>query len=116
MPWWSWILIWAGLVLLLLGVIAAFAWMLFRKFLVMLAALGALAACTEVLARATSADRPQRAQPALLQDPHSVSERRELERDKRQARIDARRELRVMRGKLLLRADYRDFLHLIKRT
>ncbi|MFZ2963804.1 MAG: hypothetical protein WA006_03875, partial [Rhodoglobus sp.] len=48
-PWWAWLLIWSGLVLALLVMLAISAWWLFRKGIGVLDAVGELAEAVEVL-------------------------------------------------------------------
>lgn len=115
MPWWSWVLIWFGLFLALLGMFAIFAWHLFKKLMVAFRDLEKLALVAEVLQR-RAADEPARFRSALSQDFGEVHTRREAEREKRAERVGARRNNRVNRAKLLTGADYRQYLHLTKRT
>lgn len=116
MPWWSWVLIWFGLFLALLGVLALFGWLLFKKLMVAFRELEKLSAAAEVLHRGSADVPPEPFRSALFQDFKEVSARRDAEREKRAERVDARRNHRRNRGKLLTRADYRQFLHLTKRT
>lgn len=116
MPWWSWIVIWAGLVLVLIGMFAWFAWKLFKKLLAVLTELEALAASAEVLSGVPAARSDQLRRSALFMNMAEIRARRESEMTKRADRVDARMQRRLMRGKLLIHADYREFLHLTKRT
>jgi hypothetical protein len=52
--WWGWLLLWAGLVLALLALLAGFAWWLFRKFLTLLDDVADLADRSSVLETAES--------------------------------------------------------------
>ncbi|WP_111719665.1 hypothetical protein [Homoserinimonas sp. OAct 916] len=116
MPWWSWVLIWFGLFLLLVGVLALFAWRLFQKLMVALRELEKLAAAAEILHAAGDNTPEQPFRSAVSQDMADVHARREAEREKRAERVEIRRNNRVNRGKLLTRADYRQYLYLTKRT
>ncbi|WP_150309046.1 hypothetical protein [Planctomonas psychrotolerans] len=103
MPWWSWILIWGGLVLALLGMYAYLGVRLFRKATAALRELALLAEKTQLLS-ARSADVAGRDfTPAVLRDyPDVVDDYRRV-LDVR----EARRENRIARGRLLTSADYR---------
>ena len=100
MPWWSWLLIWSGLVVILLTVLGWFAVALYRK------ALGTLRA-VEALSDQVSAvdlDLPPDSvlfTPAVFADSavlfHNVEQRRGEQAHRRQLRRDAR----ILRGKLM---------------
>ena len=77
MPWWSWLLIWGGLVLALVALLASFAWLLLRKFLVLVDDLGALAEKTAVLGTAATDPALPRPELAVLADFRAVRARRE---------------------------------------
>jgi hypothetical protein len=77
MPWWSWLLIWGGLVLALLALLAVFAWLLFRKFLVLTDELGALAEKTAILGTADTEAVLPRHELAVFADFREVRARRE---------------------------------------
>lgn len=94
-PWWAWLLIWSGLVLALLVMLAISAWWLFRKGIGVLDAVGELAEAVEVL----EADDPvlPRQQLAVLAGARDIrrreqsrrfhrAERRRLRHDRRMAR------------------------------
>lgn len=116
MPWWSWVLIWFGLVLFLVGVLAFCAWRLFQKLMVALHELEKFSLAAEVLQRDTADTLAEPFRSALFQDFAAVHARRDTERTKRAERVEARRNNRVNRGKLLTRADYRQYLYLMKRN
>jgi hypothetical protein len=102
MPWWSWLLIWTGLVLALLGVLAAFGWILVRKGLRVLRQLEAL---TGMLATLES-EPPTDAEPrpiAILADRSELLRRYELAGRDRDERRSQRRADRIRRGKLLVK-------------
>ena len=114
MPWWSWVLIWFGLFLALLGMFAIFAWHLFKKLMVAFRELEKLALAADVL-QPRAAEEPVRFRSSLFQDFGEVHARREAEREKRAEKVDNRRNNRLNRAKLLTGADYRQYLHLKKR-
>jgi hypothetical protein len=117
MPWWSWILIWGGLVLALLAMLALLSWWLFRKAVGVMEELGQLAAKTEVLGRMSDeladASDPDFV-PAVLRDRVQVSLEHDALVHERAVRRQMRREKRIARGKMLTRADYRDAARRIK--
>lgn len=117
MPWWSWILIWTGLVLVLLGVLALCAWWLFGKAKALgveLERLNELLAEFEARADAlVAAAEPSTS--AILRGRDAVAaERRSLRRviDRRK---DERRAARLERGKLLTTADPMQYAFLARR-
>jgi len=105
MPWWSWVLIWVGLALLLLGVLAACGWMLFKKTMTAFHALGELADKTERLGAASDELREERFVPSVLKPRAEVSEAYSSLQQVRQTRKDDRHEARLARGRLLTSAD-----------
>lgn len=114
MPWWSWVLIWTGLVVLLLAVLVLGALHLWRK---------AAAALDEL-------DRLQRlehefddlvrgrvtpfvpATPALLRPFATVLDERNSVAEAREERREARRQARIERGRALTHADPMQYAHL----
>lgn len=116
MPWWSWVVIWAVLVLGLLGMLGYLGYRLFVKFLAVLEALGELGDKLELLEEhgEALADPPFRS--AVFEDASVPAarwhERRRAARERRQLR----REQRVAQGRLLTKTDYRRYSHLLKRT
>lgn len=117
MPWWSWVLIWAGLVLVMLGVLAVCAWRLFGKVKGLDAELERLGALLgEFEARADELVAPAEApSSAILRGRDAVAaERRSLRRvlDRRK---DERRAARIERGKLLTTADPMQYEFLARR-
>lgn len=107
MPWWSWTLIWGGLVLALLGMLAAMGWWLFRKGMTAFTALGELADRLELLDAATDEVAPAPFTPAVLRDPAEVRAEHRLRTELRAERRRLRRKHRLARGKLLVTADLR---------
>lgn len=102
MTWWSWILIWLGLTLALLGMLALFAVSLFRKGTALLRQLEDLTAKMARLTEYAEAEPVRRAPPAILVPYEQVHRRRDERRELRQERILDRRAARVQRGKLLV--------------
>jgi hypothetical protein len=117
MPWWSWILIWGGLVLALLAMLALLSWWLFRKAVGVMDELGQLAEKTEVLGRMSdelaAADGPDFV-PAVVRDRRDVAVEHYGRVQERLTRRQTRREKRITRGRMLTRADYRDAARRIK--
>jgi hypothetical protein len=58
--WWGWVLIWAGLVVALLAMVALFAWRLFRRFLGVLDDFFVLTEKTAVLDGVDQTHEPRR--------------------------------------------------------
>ncbi len=117
MPWWSWILIWGGLVLALLAMLALLSWWLFRKAVGVMEELGALADKTDALGRMS--DRLAETDttpfvPAVLQDRAEVAAVQHAIVRQREERRHLRREKRILRGRMLTRADYQDAAMRIK--
>jgi flagellar biosynthesis/type III secretory pathway M-ring protein FliF/YscJ len=116
MPWWSWLVIWTVLVLGLLGMLAFFAWWLFRKLMSAAREASALLDKTEILTRRAEELRDEPFHPAVLADATELRDRRTQALADRAIARQARRDARVRRGKLLVNADPFRFAHLIKRT
>jgi hypothetical protein len=116
MPWWSWIIIWGGLVLLLVGVLAFLTYRIVIKSFKTLEALGDLTEKAELLdARARDiADEPRES--AVFSSALQRAEAWHAILGERRFRRQTRRERRVQRGKLLTKADPHQFFHRIKRT
>ena len=117
MPWWSWILIWGGLVLALLAMLALLSWWLFRKAVGVLDELGRLTEKTEMLSRMSDeledVEAP-RFVPAVLLEHAEVAASHHARVLAREDRRRARREKRITRARMLTRADYRDAAMRIK--
>ena len=105
MPWWSWLIIWTGLVLALLAVLVVSAWRLFRKAVSMFDELGTLAGKTEFPGAAVTEFDEQQAELAILQKLSDVQARRRHVRNAAALRRDARHTTRVARGRALTRFD-----------
>jgi hypothetical protein len=105
MPWWSWVLIWAVLVLALVGMLVRFGFVLFRKAMAALDALGDLGdqvadleAQADILAG--DADSP-RTPPAIFADRAALAAGVSASRSERAHRRQLRRDQRITQGKLL---------------
>jgi hypothetical protein len=119
MPWWSWLVIWTVLVLGLLGMLAFFAWWLFRKVVAAGREAAALMDKAEVLSRRAE-ELHERFEPAVLADADELRAEREQQRAERAYARQARRDARVRRGRLLVDVDPATvpdrFAHLSRRT
>ena len=100
MPWWSWLLIWSGLLSILLAVLGWFAVALYRKSLGTLRAVEALSDQVSAVDMGLPPDSVPFT-PAVFADSavlfHTVERRRGDQAHRRQLRRDAR----ILRGKLL---------------
>ena len=109
MPWWSWVLIWGGLGLALLAMLALAAWWLFRKMMAVFGELEALAGKAALLENAQAQasgnanDTPQTL--AVLDGLHAVRERHQALQDAADERRLARRQRRLDRAKLITNTD-----------
>ncbi len=104
MAWWSWVLIWSGLVLVLIGVLAWFGYALFRKAVRTMEALEALAEQVAGLELAPEAPPLPRFRPAVFEETADVLLAVEQGRAERRHRRQLRRDRLVARGKLLQHA------------
>lgn len=116
MPWWSWFIIWGVLVAALLVLLVWQAIVLFRKFMAAVHALGELAEKAAVLEQRADTLGEHRFQAAAFQSAARLSWERRNDAARRADRRRAHREARVQRGKLITKADPRQFSHLVKRT
>lgn len=103
MPWWSWVLIWSGLGVILLVTLGLFAWWLFRKFLVLLDDLAGLADRASLLETADS--ELVRPQLAVLAEVREVQARESARRFHRTERRRLRRQSRLDRARRITSAD-----------
>jgi hypothetical protein len=107
MPWWSWVLIWGGLLLALLGMLALLGWWLFKKGMTAFRAMGELTSKLEVLDAASAEVSPWHFTPAMLREYDEVVAAHATLADLRADRKQFRRDRRLARGKLLVTADLR---------
>ena len=95
--WWGWIVIWGGLVLALLAMLALFAWWLFRKGLRLLDDVADLADAGAVL-EFEDAEMPKQAI-AVLADARDIRSREEARKAHRANRRRLRHERRMARAR-----------------
>ncbi|TFD51575.1 hypothetical protein E3T55_07610 [Cryobacterium frigoriphilum] len=101
MPWWSWLLIWSGLVLGLITMFVLFGVTLFRKLMTLAEALGKLGdRFSEVGAPADDEVPSPRALPAVFQSRSRLAELAADRRFERLHRRQLRRDRAIDRGKL----------------
>jgi len=110
MPWWSWILIWGGLFLAMIAMLALLSWWLFRKAVAVMDELGQLADKADALGRLSEqlAEDDPAFRAAVLRDRREVAAEHHTRVQERVHRRLTRRENRIARGRMLTRADYRD--------
>ncbi|GAA1209546.1 hypothetical protein [Rhodoglobus aureus] len=101
--WWGWLLIWVGLVLALLVVLAFLAYRLFRKAISLMHELSAVVDKTSVL----DADTAELSQPqiAVLAEMSDIRARHESQRRRRLDLKLARHERRIERAKRITKRD-----------
>jgi hypothetical protein len=116
MAWWSWLLIWGILVLALIGMLVWSGISLFRKFVAVTSALGELLDKLDVLQARADELSEEAFAPAIFADPDELSFQRQERIAQRLLERQIRRDSRVKRGKLLIRADARQFSYLVKRS
>ena len=103
-PWWGWIAIWVGLVLVLVAMLALFGWWLFRKGMVVLDDLEDLADITARLEEVNDIP-PPRARPAVLDDLRDVRAARAARVARRNTRRSNRYDRRMARAKRITTVD-----------
>lgn len=101
MPWWSWVLIWTGLVLGLLAMLAWFGFALFKKGMATVRALQELGARVGDVTRGLEAPAQSRFRPAIFTDPVDLYLALEVVRHDRGQRRQRRRDSLIARGKLV---------------
>jgi hypothetical protein len=116
MPWWSWLVIWGSLGLLALAALAFLGYRIVIKFMAVFSALGDLADKTALLDAQTDALVNDRVPSAVFADPVELARARRAQKARRAHRRQLRREARVLRGKIIVKADPHQFSHLLKRT
>lgn len=116
MPWWSWVLIWVGLVALLVAVLVVGGIWLWRKLSTVIPEIERL----EDIQQELSALAEQTAVPyeprksALLRPMDDVLDEREAMVEVRDDRREARRTRKIERANALIHADPMQFAHLVK--
>ncbi len=103
MTWWSWILIWGGLTLALIAMVALIAWWLFRKFMTLLDDLGELADRSAALDPADAERAPLPI--AVLAEPRDIQEREAKRKHHRTESRRARHAARIDRARAITRLD-----------
>lgn len=101
MTWWASALIWVGLTVLLLVVLAWFTWSLLQKFLNTMDALGDLGDQVEAASPEGEQARSTHFVPAIFGDRADLAAMVERRRADRAERRQKSRDRRVKRGKLL---------------
>ena len=103
LAWWAWLLIWTGLVLALLAVLALGAWWLFRKSMTVLDDLADLAETTEIL----GVDEAELPAPAIavLADLRDIRAREDARRAHRSRRRNNRHRRRLARARAITSVD-----------
>jgi hypothetical protein len=104
MPWWSWIVIWVGLVVLMLVMFVLLGWWLARKGMLVISELDDLMAKADALAATAEELRPDPRVNALLRDYDEVAAEHQRRRADRATVKDQHRRERIRRGKLLIRS------------
>lgn len=104
MPWWSWLLIWGGLILALLGMLAYFAVTLFRKTVAVANELADLTDKLAVLDARLDEIAPERKPSAVFLQRDQLALIVDGNREARAVAKQQRRDARVERGKLLVRS------------
>lgn len=117
MPWWSWILVWAGLVLVLLGVFVLLVLRLWRKAAGLQGELSRLAEIlTELEERAARLVPEYRPRPnAVVRGMAEVERERRRLRAELDERRESRRRARLERATMITHADPMRYAHLAKR-
>lgn len=105
MPWWVWFIVWAVLLLALIGMLALFAVLLFRKARAIAVELAHLASLATILDQTDRILDEQKVDIAVLADSAEMRRRRERVRFEAMLRRQARRRASIQRAKGLLRAD-----------
>ena len=104
MPWWSWFLIWTGLVLALLGMLAWLGVVLFRKLMRTVAALEEIDTQLAGLGLAAEAPARETFTPAMFRSLPELFEEVELQHAARARRRQLRRDRLIARSKLVKHA------------
>lgn len=116
MPWWSWLIIWGVLVAALLALLVWQGIRLFGKFMAAVHALGELAEKASLLEQRADELGEYHFRAAAFQSAARLSYERRKDAARRADRRQAHRDARVQRGKLITKADPRQFSYLTKRT
>ncbi|SMG38810.1 hypothetical protein [Agreia pratensis] len=101
MYWWSWILIWLALVILLIGTLVFFGWRLFKKGIAVVEELERLTDKVELLQQNVDELSVETPPNAILDGYSVVANRRDREKDRRATMRQLRRDARMKRGRLI---------------
>lgn len=104
MPWWTWVIIWVGLVLALIAVLVLGAIWLWRKFWALMDDLGTLADTTSAFDQVES-DPPVRSVPAVLRAIDEVRHDRAVRVARKTERTRLRRVRRLERARAITGLD-----------
>lgn len=117
MPWWSWVLIWTGLVLVLLATLAILGVHLYRKAMALMAEVGRLSDLQAQLAeQADAVVKPYEPVPnAIVRGQAQVELERRGLRAIRYARSAQRREARIAHARELTTADPMQYADLVRK-
>ena len=102
--WWGWLLIWTGLVLALLGLVAFFAWRHIRRFFALLDSFFALTEKLSLLEPAAD-EKGAATINAVLRGSEVVRSEFSERMERRRSVKQARRQARIRRAKIITTAD-----------
>ncbi len=105
MPWWSWLVIWVGLTVGVLGMLGVVAWRLFGKATGVLDELDALFAQLDAATANIKEVALEPSENAILVGYAEQAARREALLERRALVKELRREQRILRGKILISAN-----------
>ena len=111
-PWWGWLLIWTGLVIALIAMVALFAWRLVRRFFRVLEDFFGLTDKLSIL-DGVAAETEARPMNAILREGDEVRATTGARMARRADLKHARRQARIQRGKMLTTAtiDMKEWPH-----
>jgi hypothetical protein len=101
MHWWSWVLIWLALAILLIATLAYSGWRLFRKGVAVVDELERLTDKIDLLQRNVDELSLEAPRNAILDGYPAVATRRDREKDRRATMRQLRRDARMQRGRLI---------------
>jgi len=110
--WWGWLLIWTGLVLALLGMVALLGWRLVKRFFTLLDDVFTVTEKLSILDGVTT-ETETRPVNAILREGDEVRASTGARMARRADRKHARRQARIQRGKMLTTAtiDMKEWPH-----
>ncbi|GAB3606606.1 hypothetical protein GCM10027413_20150 [Conyzicola nivalis] len=111
-PWWGWLLIWSGLVIALLAVVALLGWRLVKRFFALLDDVFVVTEKLSIL-DGVAAETEARPMNAILREGDEVRATTGARMARRAERKHARRQARIQRGKMLTTAtiDLKEWPH-----